>query len=78
MTFWAEMLSALVSDFCIGQAEEHPYFFASSLCGYSTLWHFATEDTRLCGSDESSLGVFPSQPSPFYAQETQLPSSSLL
>jgi hypothetical protein len=40
--------------------------------------HFGKEGSRAFGYDEALLGVFVSQPSPFYAQETQHPASYLL
>jgi len=39
---------------------------------------FGMEGSRTFGFDEALLGVFVSQPSPCYAQETQHPTSSLL
>jgi hypothetical protein len=44
----------------------------------SLRFHFGKEGTRTFGFDEALLGVFVSQPSPCYAQETQHPASSLL
>jgi len=40
--------------------------------------HFGKEGSRAFGYDEALPGVFVSQPSPFYAQETLHPASSLL
>jgi hypothetical protein len=40
--------------------------------------HFGKEGSQTFGFDEALPGVFVSQPSPFYAQETQHPASSLL
>jgi len=44
----------------------------------SLLCHFGKEGSRAFGYDEALPGVFVSQPSPFNAQETQHPASSLL
>jgi hypothetical protein len=40
--------------------------------------HFGKEGSRTFGFDEALPGVFVSPPSPFYAQETEHPASSLL
>jgi len=39
--------------------------------------HFGKEGSRTFGYDEALPGVFVSQPSPVYAQETQHPASAL-
>jgi hypothetical protein len=40
--------------------------------------HVGKEGSQTCASDEPLPGVFLPQPSPFYAQETKHPTSSLL
>jgi hypothetical protein len=56
----------------------HLILFVSSLSADSFWWHFGKEGSRKCCYDEALPGVFVSPPSPFYAQETQHPASSLL
>jgi hypothetical protein len=43
----------------------------------SLWWHFGKEGCQICGVGETLLGVFESQPSPFYAQDTKHPASAL-
>jgi hypothetical protein len=47
------------------------------ICGFFAV-PFGKEGSRAFGYDEALPGVFVSQPSPFYAPETQHPASSLL
>ena len=74
----AEMASILVSAVCVDQAEVHLFIRTSSMSADSSRCQFGTKSIRACGLDEALPGVFPSQPSPVYAQETQLPAASLL
>jgi len=50
----------------------------SSMSVDSLRCQFGKEGSRTFGFDEALLGVFLSQPSPCYAQDTQHPASSLL
>ena len=70
--------SALESALCISRVEVHLVFCVSSVCAYSLRCHFGKNGSRTFGFDEALPGVFVSQPSPFHAQETQHPASSLL
>jgi hypothetical protein len=56
----------------------HLFLCVSSVSADSLRCHFGKEGSRAFGYDEALPGVFVSQPSPFYAQETQHPASSLL
>jgi len=58
--------------------EVHQFLCASSESVDSLLCHFGKEGSRPFDFPEPLLGVFLSQPSPCYAQETQHPASSLL
>jgi hypothetical protein len=73
-----ERESALESTLCVGRGEVQLYLCVSSVSADSLRCHFGKEGSETFGFDEALLGVFLSQPSPFYAQETQLPTSSLL
>jgi len=70
--------SALDSALCVGRVEVHMFLCISSVPADSLRCHFGKEGSRTFGFDEALLGVIISQPSPFYAQETQHPTSSLL
>jgi hypothetical protein len=70
--------SALESALCVGQGEVHLDLCVSSVSADSLRCHFGKEGSRVFGYDKALLGVFVSQPSPSYAQETQHPTSSLL
>jgi hypothetical protein len=56
----------------------HLFLCVSSVSADSLRGHFGKEGSRTFGYDEALPGVFVSQSSPFYAQETQHPVSSLL
>jgi hypothetical protein len=70
--------SALESALCIGRVAVHLFLCLSSVSADSLQCHFGKEGSRTFGNDEALPGVFVSQPSPCYAQETQHPASSLL
>jgi hypothetical protein len=56
----------------------HLFLCVSSVSADSLRCHFGKEGSRAFGYDEALPGVFVSQPSHFYAQETQHPASSVL
>ena len=74
----AEVELAMESALCVGQGEVHLFLCVSSVSADSLRCHFGKEGSRAFGYDEALPGVFVSQPSPFYAQETQHPTCSLL
>jgi len=57
--------------------EVHPFLCTSSESADYLVCHFGKEGSRQLDINKPLPGVFPSQPSPFDAQETQLPASSL-
>jgi hypothetical protein len=70
--------SALESALCVGWVEVHVFLYVSSMSADSLWCHVVKEGSWPFGLDEALLGVFVSQPSPFCAQETRHPASSLL
>jgi len=74
----AEVVSAPESAVCIGRVKVHLFLCICSMSADSLWCHFGKEGSRTCGFDEAYPGVFLSQPSPFFAQETQHPTFSLL
>ena len=74
----AEVESALESALCVGRGEVHVFLCLSSMSADYLQCLFGKEGSRAFGYDEALPGVSVSQPSPFYAQETQHPASSLL
>jgi len=62
----------------VGTGGGAQFLRTSSVSAYSLLCHFGKECSRQFDFHEPLLSVFPSQPSPFYAQETQLPAFSVL
>jgi hypothetical protein len=68
----------LESALCVGRVEVHLLVCVSSVFADSLQCHLGKEGSRTFGYDEALPGVFVSQPSPCYAQETQHPASSLL
>jgi hypothetical protein len=58
--------------------EVHPCLCASSLSVDALVCHFGQEGSRLFDFHEPWQGVFLSQPSPCYPQETKQSASSLL
>jgi len=77
MALWAEVGSVIVSPVCVGRVEVHRHLDASSVCADSSPCHLGKEGRYLCGCDEAQLRVFLSQPSPLYAQESQITVSTL-
>ena len=78
MALLAEVASDMVSDICVGLVQEHLYLCYSSVSVDSLLSDFGKDNSHLIVSDVLELGVFQSQHSLFYAQETQHPDSSHL
>jgi len=80
--FRAEMVSALQSAlesaFWVGWVELHLFLVVSSMAADCLWCNFGKEGIWELGLDEAWLGVFLSQASPFYAQETEYHISSLL
>jgi len=74
----AEVESALVSALCIGRVEVHLFLCVSIVSADTLQCHFGKEGSRIFGFDEALPGVFVSEPSPFYALDTQHPALSLL
>jgi len=70
--------SALESALCVGRVGVHLFLCVSRVSPASLRCHFGKEVSRPFGFDLALPGVFVSQPSPFGAQETQHPASSLL
>jgi len=70
VVFWALVSPVL--------EEVNPFLCAVSVSADTLLLHFGKEGSRDSDFHEPLLGVFPSRPCPLYAQETQLPTSSLL
>jgi len=73
----AKAESALDSPVCVGRVEVHLILCLSSVSADSFQCHFRKEGSRTCGFDDALLGVCVSQPSPFHAQETHVPASSV-
>ena len=71
----AEVESALEAALCGGWVEVHLLICVCSVSADSLQCNFGKEGSRTFGFDEALLGVFVSQHSPFYAQETQHPTS---
>jgi len=69
---------ALESALYIGRVEMDQCLCISSMSADCLRCHFGKEGSRMFGFDEALPGVFLSKPSPFCAQETQHPASSLL
>jgi len=78
LAFRAEVAWALVSSVCVSQVDVHLSLYVSSMSEDALWCHSGKEGIWPFGFDEASLGVFLSQPLPFYALETQHPTSSLL
>jgi len=76
VTFWAEV--AFRADVPLVLAEVRRFLWASSISADFLLWHFGMEGSHPYDLYKPLPGVFVSQPSPFYTQETQLLASSLL
>ena len=74
----AEVELALESALCISRGEVKLFLCVSSESADSLRCHVGKEGSRTFGFDEALLGVSVLHPSPFYAQETQHPASSLL
>jgi len=72
------MESALVRALCLRLGEVHLFLCISSVSADYKRRHFGKEGSLAFGDDKALLGLFVSQPSPCYAQETQHPASSLL
>jgi len=70
--------SALGSTLCVGRVEVHLFRCISSVSVDYLRCHFGKEGSQTFGFDEALPGVSVLQPSPFCAQETQHPASSLL
>ena len=70
--------SALDSAVCVVWAEVHLFLCVSSGSADSLRCHFGKEGSRAFGYDKALPGVFVSQPSPFYALETEGPASTIL
>jgi hypothetical protein len=77
LAFWAEDVSALLLSVCIGGVEVHLFLYSSSMSADSLQCHFNREGIHQFDFDEALLGVFLSQPLPFYDQVTQHPTFSL-
>jgi hypothetical protein len=73
-----EVESVLDSALCVRRGEVHLFLSVSIVSADSLRCHFGKEGSPTFGYDEALLPVFVLQPSPFYAQETQHPTSSLL
>ena len=73
-----EVESALESAQCVGQVEVHLFLSISNVSLDFLRCHLAEEGRRMFCVDEALPGVFVSQPSPFYAQETKHTAFSLL
>jgi len=67
-----------VRTLCFGRVEVHMILCISTVYADSFRCYFGKEGSRTFGYDEALPGVFVSQPSPCYAQETQHPTSSIL
>ena len=78
VAFRSVVASALESAVCIISVEVHLFLCVSSMSADSLGCHCGRKGIRQCGFEEAWPGVFLSQPSPFYALETQNPASSLL
>jgi len=86
VAFWAEVAlvqksaleSAVESAVCVGWVEVHLFLSMSSVSVDCLPCHEGKEGIHPFDFDEASPGVLLSQPSPFYALETQYPASSLL
>ena len=74
----AEVESALESALCVRRVEVHLFLCVSSVSADYLWCHGGKAGSRTFGFDEALPGVFVSQPPPFYAQETQHPTSSHL
>ena len=70
--------AAFQAEVAPGLVEVDPFLCASSVSDDSSMCHVGKEGSRLFGSHEPLTGDDPSQPSPFYAQDTQVPTLSLL
>jgi len=77
VVFRVEVALVLVSAVCVGPGEVCPCLCASSVSVNSLRCHFGKEGSRQFDCHKPSPGVILSQLSPFYAQETQHPASSL-
>jgi hypothetical protein len=69
---------ALESAVCVGRVGVHLFLCISSVSADFFQYHFSKEGSRTCGFEEVLPGDFVSQPSLFYAQETEHPASSRL
>ena len=77
VAFWVDISSVPASPVGVGRMEVHLYIWASSVSAVSARSNFGKEGSRLYDFHGTSLSVFPAQPSPCYAEETELPASSL-
>jgi len=78
VVFRGDVASVLVLAVCVGLVEVHLFLCASTMSVYCMLCHFGYEVRHLFYFNDPTPSVFLSQPSPFYAQEGQHPTSSLL
>jgi hypothetical protein len=78
MARWREVASALESAESVGGVEVHLLLWVCSMSVDSLRSHFRKEGSRKCGFVEALRGLFVSQLSPCYGQETQYHASSLL
>jgi len=77
MPSWVEWVSVLGSPVWVGLVEGHMFLCASSVSADFFVCHLDTEGSHPCDFHKQLPSGFLSGPSPFYAQETQLPASSL-
>jgi hypothetical protein len=68
--YQTELALDLESAVGVGRVEVHLFLCISSMWADSLWWHFGKEGCQICGVGETLLGVFESQPSPVYAQDT--------
>jgi len=78
MVCMAEVESDLESALCVGPMEVHLVSYISSVSTDTLGCHFSKDSSQWCGFDEVFPGVFVSQRSRLYAQETQPPASSVV
>jgi hypothetical protein len=74
----ADVESAVESALWDWWVEVHLFRCISTVSADSLWCHFGQEGSLSFGFDDALLGVFVSQPSPCYIQETQHPASCLL
>jgi len=78
VAFRAEVASPLESAVCFCWEEVRLFLCVSIVSAEYLPCHVGTEGIRPSGFDKALPGVVPSQPSSFYAQETEHPASSPL